>query len=372
LGVKVPAPELEITVLSLRALLKYRDRDVLKDMLSIRSPGLPAPILEELRWLLKQTSTEKIAQTLAAIEKAVPADTVLDFLRTVQQTPRAGYKLFNLRRSVRQALRPFQRYSRPRALAGTYQELWGELPFIKSKEDKRMTRREGGLRIAFVGADGAGKSTIIKQTVKWMSWRLRVRTYYMGSNQPSAGTGVLKQLSKIVNRGAAGCRRLMGKRNPITALCESLGRFFESISFLGEGRDRYLRYQDSLMEAKQGAIVLYDRYPLRGIRIFDRFMDGPRTSSTYQGRMGKIARKLAQVEERTYEKISPPDHVMVLRVSPEVSQARKPDHKRDLIEAKSLALDKFQVDGFGVTVIEADQPLDQVMLQVKAAVWQLL
>ncbi len=38
-GVITPVPELEIIILSIRVLLKYRDRDALKDILSIRSAG---------------------------------------------------------------------------------------------------------------------------------------------------------------------------------------------------------------------------------------------------------------------------------------------------------------------------------------------
>lgn len=48
LGVKVPAPELEIIVLVVRALLKYRDRDFVRSILSARHGGVPAGIVKEL------------------------------------------------------------------------------------------------------------------------------------------------------------------------------------------------------------------------------------------------------------------------------------------------------------------------------------
>ena len=40
-GVKVPAAEVELSILCMRALLKYRDRDFIKDYFSIRYPGIP-------------------------------------------------------------------------------------------------------------------------------------------------------------------------------------------------------------------------------------------------------------------------------------------------------------------------------------------
>ncbi len=72
-GLKVPSPELELIVLSLRALLKYRDRDVIKDILTIRSPGLPAPILKEIRYLLARTTQEELSKTLTEISDSRPS-----------------------------------------------------------------------------------------------------------------------------------------------------------------------------------------------------------------------------------------------------------------------------------------------------------
>jgi hypothetical protein len=57
-GVLVPSPAVELVILCLRALLKYRDRDVVKDIIAVRSPGLPAHIRQEIGWLWQQTIPE--------------------------------------------------------------------------------------------------------------------------------------------------------------------------------------------------------------------------------------------------------------------------------------------------------------------------
>jgi hypothetical protein len=63
-GVKVVTPELEVIVLAIRALLKYRDRDAIKDALSIRSRGLPSNILREFEYLFQHTTLERISAVL--------------------------------------------------------------------------------------------------------------------------------------------------------------------------------------------------------------------------------------------------------------------------------------------------------------------
>ena len=65
-GVRIPLPEVELVILSIRALLKYRDRDVIKDVFMIRYPGVPEHILDEILWLLAQTTLADVEETIAA------------------------------------------------------------------------------------------------------------------------------------------------------------------------------------------------------------------------------------------------------------------------------------------------------------------
>jgi thymidylate kinase len=379
LGLKVPAPELELIVLVMRALLKYRDQDVLRDMLGRGRAGMPAHILDEFKDLLAQTNYETIACALKNHIDFISPDLVFKFLDTIQTAPRSGRIFYQLRRQVRQELLPFQRYSRLQAQMMYYRVmLTVQWPFdrlfqrIWPKHDKRKIPVSGGLRVAFIGADGAGKSTTIKHISKWLSWRLNVRTYYMGNTQPSATTKNLKSVSRLAQFLYAGCRRLLGEKNIITQQANGLQQFFTAVRFWGDGRDRYQRYMASQRKAAQGSIIIYDRYPLEAVRIFDRGMDGPRIASTYDHTMSPAVRKLCLAEENIYRKIRPPEHMFVLQVSPEVSLARKPGHKPDLIEAKSRAIAQIKQHDLSITEIDAEQPLDQVLLQIKSTLWRLM
>ena len=105
--VKIPTPELELVVLAIRALLKYRDRDLVKDILSIRSPGLPFDILREIEYLLDQTDQERISRTLKSQVGFISPEIVLELLATVVHSPRAGWVLYRLRRNLRRELRAY-------------------------------------------------------------------------------------------------------------------------------------------------------------------------------------------------------------------------------------------------------------------------
>jgi thymidylate kinase len=379
LGLKVPAPELEIIVLVLRALLKYRDQDGLRDILGRGRSGMPAHILDEFKDLLAQTNRESITCALKNHVDFISPDLVFKFLDTIQTAPRSGRTFYQLRRQVRQELAPFQRYSRLQAQMMYFRVmLTVQRPFDRlfqrfwPKHDKRKIPVSGGLRVAFIGADGAGKSTTIKHISKWLSWRLNVRTYYMGNTQPSATTKNLKSLSRLAQFLYAGSRRVLGEKNIVTRQANSLQQLFTAVRFWGDGRDRYQRYLTSQRKAAQGSIIIYDRYPLQTVRIFDRAMDGPRIASTFPNGMSSLVRKLCRAEENIYQKIRPPEHLFVLQVSPEVSLARKPDHKPALIEAKSQAIAQISGDGLSFTEIDAEQPLEQVLLQIKSTLWRML
>lgn len=376
-GVRVPAPELETIILVLRSLLKYRDRDALRDLLKLPGrSGLPASTLKEFDGLLSQTDLDRLGAAVKCHMQFVPQRLVLDFVRTIQKTPRDGATLLRLRGLVREVLSPYQRVGRLRARIDYYSKmLVQDLPFKGLRNrllaDRHKKSAAGGLGVAFIGTDGAGKSTCVKQVAKWLGWRVNVHVLYMGTTHPSLETKILRMLSAGGHGLLAGFRRLLGGKNPITRSAQWLADVLTDSRLLAEGQDRYNRYVAGQRKMAQGAVVIFDRYPLEAVSIDGRSMDGPRIAASRPVE-GGLRTSLAQAEQNLYEKIRPPDHILVLRVSPEVSLARKPEHRPERIEAKAQALADFARDGLNVTEINAEQPLDQVLLQIKSAIWSWL
>ncbi len=380
-GVKIPAPELEIIVLSIRALLKYRDRDAIKDVLSIRSPGLPTDILEEIAPLLEQTSLDRIAQTLAGVAGIVPADVVLQFLDIVVDTPRAGWSLCRLRRRTRRALGRYQRCSRLKATLKYFHELWRRRrSLLKFSSDQNMTPIAGGTIMALIGADGAGKSTMCQKLAQWLGRRLNVHSYYLGSKQPSRRSELLYILFRIARRSQRAVSRWLGEKNVLSKWIGGLRDILLSAHHLSIGQDRRRRYRAGKKKAMAGSIVIYDRYPLESISTGTEFrlLDGPQIAVTIDGEMGAITRALARAEKNLYRGIRLPDYLIVLGVSPDVSLQRKPDHRRAAIEAKARAVGELKAMAnsdarkLGLIYLNADLPLEGVLSQLKTRIWRVL
>ncbi len=374
LGVRVPVPELETIILILRSLLKYRDRDALRDLLKLPGRGgLPASTLKEFEGLLAQTDLDRLAEAVNCHMDFLPRDLVLDFVRTIHESPRDGARLVRLRGRARRVLSPYQRVGSLRARLDYYRTMLIQgLPIKRLRDyflaDRHKKSAAGGLGVAFIGTDGAGKSTVVKQIVKWLSWRVNVHVFYMGTTHPSFVTKIMKALSTGGHGLYAGCKRFLGQDNRVTRSAQRLDRVLTDSRMLAEGKDRYGRYLAGQRKMAQGAVVIYERYPLKAVCIDGRPMDGPRIAASRDLENG-MSTRLARAEEDLYKKIRPPDHVVVLRVRPEVSLARKPEHRRERIEAKAQALDDFAQDGLNVTEVNAEQPLDQVLVQIKSAIW---
>lgn len=373
-GVKIPEPELELIVLCLRALLKYRDRDVIKDIFTIRSPGLKSELVDEINWLYKQTSLDKVAQVLATqAADVIPASIVIEFLYTVIAKPRDGYKLYRLRSRVRKTLHGFQRRNSFGASVEYFWEAWRRRKsFWKLSPDKKMTLIDGGRIYALVGADGAGKSTLCLELFSWLDWRVDVHGYYLGSKQPSWASKFLYWLFRIARRSHSNLCNVIGEKNILSGLLESIRQIMLYGHYLSTGYDRHRRYQAGKKNANQGSIVVFDRFPLQAP------LDGPQIHLVSNDQPGIIERAFSSAEHSLYHKFQLPDCLIVLDVSPDVSILRKPDHKRNTVEAKGQLLReltaKYETTPNGPRIIQlnADQPLEYVLTQMKQRIWELL
>lgn len=362
-GVRVPSPEVEALVLSIRTLLKYRDVDALRDLTGLgRRGGIEPGSLRELLDLGARVDPEALR---AAIEEHVPdlpPALVFDLLELARSDPRNARRLIGMRRSLRRAMRRYQRRSAAAAwLTYAQARLIRTWPIslvarpLSRRAGRRKSPAKGGLSLAVVGPDGAGKSTVIAALDEWLAWRVNTTHVYLGSAQPSPQTRALKLAAKAL--------RTMGARRA--------GSVLMALRHVGDARDRRTRAEHARRLASRGYVVLMDRFPLPGVLEDGRTIDGPRIRAQL-GTKGWALRRLAALEESIYRDIPGPHHVVVLRLAPEVALARKASRDPASISSKARALSEMSWDGIDMTEIDAEQPLPDVLRQVRTAVWGLL
>ncbi|MEM2125337.1 MAG: hypothetical protein QXQ53_02940 [Candidatus Methanosuratincola sp.] len=372
-GVRIPPPELELIILSIRALLKYRDRDVLKDLLSVRASGIPAEILAEIHWLSGQTSLEEVTRELRGISNLIPADIILEFLRTVTISPRSGYKFFVLRQRLRRALRIYQRNSRFQASFQYFLETWRRhRSFFQNQPVRKMTLPGKGFSLALVGVDGSGKTTLSRELARWLSWKLDVRPYYLGSKKPSWMSRGFYLLFRSARRSHSIFSDLFGENNFVSRVFATIRQVILYGHYLAIGLDRYRRYLDGKRYADGGSLVIYDRFPLAAS------LDGPRIEQVADDPGGRVARAFSGWEQRLYSKFQYPDLLIGLKLSPATSLERKPDHKSEAIASKIQSLNelsaRLEESPLGANWVElnAELPLDDVISLMKKEVWEFL
>jgi hypothetical protein len=377
-GVPVPAPELELAVLATRALLKYRPRDVVKDVLGIRSPGITAEFQAELAWLRDQTTDDGIRQMLYELAPLPPA-VVCAFLDIAARTPRSGLRLFALRARLRRHLRGCRRHPRATAHVLYARGAWARRRrFRRDERGTKLQLATGGTTIGLVGADGAGKSTAVDTVNRWLGWKLDTGTYYMGSKAPSQRSRGLYIAFRALRRGHRSRSARVGADARTTRGLHRARDVALALHHLSIGRDRTRRHRRARRAAETGSVVIFDRFPLEALRSADahRLLDGPQIAIALDGRESHLVRALGATEERMYRQFGLPDQLIALHVSPDVAVARKPDHAREVVGTKSDAVASMasaaQRRGAHVHDVDANRSLDAVLLDVKREVWRAL
>ncbi len=224
--------------------------------------------------------------------------------------------------------------------------------------------------MALIGPDGAGKTTVIDEVVRWLGWRLSLRVSYLGTARPSTSTAMIQALSRVVRRLAS---RATPASGPTSGSLSASSNLIAALRYLAEARDRERRAREGRRLAANGALVLFDRYPLPWVRLPARPVDGPRIAELGDPRRGPLA-ALRRREEMIYAGIPSPDLVILLTVDPAVALARKGSVNPDGIAAKARAVQDAAAlaSGDGVVAIDASQSLSEVVRAVEAEIWRRL
>jgi thymidylate kinase len=204
--------------------------------------------------------------------------------------------------------------------------------FFKVTKKAKKTLSTSGLVVTIVGVDGSGKTTTTQQIFGWLQWKLRAHFFYFGLPKKSF-------LEKFVYRAAMKFR------------IHSIFHIYVALTRLQKAR-----YAQKLKLA--GGIVLTDRYPLSDLWSGDLTIDGPR-----------IKGFLKRVEYNIYKKIPRPDVVVYLKTSLTVLEQRDPTLNSEYRQQKFTLTSELEKNR-KVLIVDAGQPQDQVVADIKKMVWE--
>jgi thymidylate kinase len=373
-GIYVISSELELIVLLVRAALKLRRRDTL----GFGGPGpIDGDFVREFRWLAKRIDSARLeseatelvgpaaaAQLASLISRGVVDSASLAEFRVAIGPVTDSYRTYFPMEATRQRWRRewLARWGRFRS------RLWGQSRVIRFSDPR------GGVIIAFLGADGSGKSTVTSAIASWLSWRMEVVPLYFGfgDGPVSPLRRPLQSLKSLYSRRARQTKPWSpsGSHAPLSwgGAPKAMWRILWSWSVV---REKEARLRQAQRARNLGKVAICDRYPQAQIMALG---DGPLLSH-WNGHPWGWLRSAAKWELAAYQRMEAvvPDVVIKLDVSPEVSASRKQDVSLDSLARRVEVVNRVQFAGEARIVhLDANRPLEQVLLEVKRTVWEAL
>ena len=361
-GIYTAPPDSELLLLLLRSALKIRARDWLKGALGRTYFGKDD--LAEYRWLHERTDVTTVGRLTDRLLGAEAAAAI----RPLLEQPPMLAALARLRQAAAPALSLHRSYGAVEARARRWarEATWfvGALnkKFLRRPWRFRKSLPTGGLLVAVVGADGAGKTTLLAELAPWLGWKLDVFQVYHGSGDGRASLlraplVLLKPLFKRRSGTSTGA----GRGRPGWAR----GGWALVLALEKRGK-----LQDSWRARDRGMVVLADRYPQNQVAGFN---DGPLLAA-WDDR--PLLHRLAAWEGAAYRwaDARPPDLVIKLDIDADTAFRRKPDDDMDLeeVERRVRAVAGLRFPGADVVTVDARRPREQVILEVKRAIWERL
>lgn len=241
-GVKVVRPEDELLIGILRVIAKAG-----------RVHGMRPGELARLRSLW---TPERLEGALAALGGKVTfdADERAIVRRIFEGSPPGTSELAPLRSK----LVPLRRFSRARTeVVRTLARVARAAGTLLGFGNKVLTRPAPAL--AIVGVDGSGKSTLARRLHALLGAVTSARYVYLGGNQETHG--VATRVARRLWQAGWFLRRIA----PEHATARDLATVIEALFEYCKHRDRVARMRRARRLQRRGAIVVYERYPIRGL-----------------------------------------------------------------------------------------------------------
>lgn len=356
----------ELLLLILRIGMKVRKRDIIKKNLLSKSTE------NELFWLKEKCPNfiDKIdeisflkAKTKKYIVEIYNGNLSWSMLTKLKYNLYASYSPYSQGNCIHNT---FLRHYRE--ICRIIQELRKKVFYSKYTFLRRRSAI-GGVIFAFLGSDGAGKSSTIKEIQKWLINVMDVRYFYLGSGVGSSSNfrsflKIFKRLAekigiiKATNNFSDEDFNIKKKRKGISIKSYARKLWIYSLS-----NERIKKIKAISRCKNKGFVVLTDRYPQSE---YVGLCDGPKLSYL-KGIASKKEKKSFEFASLVF-----PDIAIKFIVSPEVAMKRKPNEIN--YEVSRKLTEKIKKINFSNSTkkyeIDADKPHEEVILEVKRIIWE--
>lgn len=360
-GVYVSDANYEIVTLYSRIGLKAHAKHVLKAKKGVFE--LDDNYKREISYLKERVSFDVVKTILEKYYE----DSWQDMYNIIELPILDSESFLKLKSITEQVMAKYSRFSKPAA------KIWEVYFFFAGQIRSKLRKKMGynlilkktpysncGLTIAFLGQDGAGKSTITEDIEGWLKWKLDAERVYLGSGDHFNPWE--KKLQRVLKkdfiiftllRAWLSCSIYVKlSRNVLKSICRA---------------ERY---------ANKGGIALYDRFPQTH---FPGINDGPKIRSkllpkTTNHILKMILKILAYFEETNLKKAEKhiPNIVIKLMLSPEESIRRKPENDIKVIQTKHKVIKSLHFESANVYEVNAEQDYCEELRNIKSIIWSNL
>lgn len=365
--IPIPPRELELIFFVLRMVLKYSPLESgLRRMTATRLSG-KTEVEQELDHLESNIDRACVANLLPHFAPGIGQA----FFETCLQSLRSGssfYTRLTIRYQLQDRLEACAR--RPQwmdALLKTYRRgtRIAREQLLHQKSRKRFAN--GGVLIAVVGGDGAGKTTALRTLSEWLSKKFVTRRFHVGKPPRSPLTLsliVMLRIRRLLTNSPLHPERLMGPNQHAV-----FPGYLQLLRWVSAGRDRWRLYLKARRFATNGGIALCDRYPVQQLQL----MESPNIArAVAPHHRNALVKRLLNLEAGYYRKILQPDLLIVLRIDPEIAVLRKTNESEHHVRTRSGELWQQDWEGTNAYVINAGQPAVDVLAEAQSIIWSKL
>lgn len=360
---RVPEIEFEFILFVIRMILKHSTWDAIL----IKHGGLSSAERQEFAYLQNNIDKERVNELLIQYFPYIRLELFGKCLKALQPDCSIWVRI-KVGQELQNALKA---YTRRTHYQDIYLKIWRRLKLgFQRRLFKKTSKRRlagGGVVIAIVGGDGAGKTTVINELYSWLSKDFDTIKVHLGKPTWSLTTISVRAILKI--------GRMIGLYPHLNSSI-LYSQVSKSSGFSGlypwmlrevcRARDRYLTYVEAKRFAINGGLAICDRYPLSQIKL----MDGPAIKHIINsGATSRLHNYLIELENKYYISIIPPEILFVLRVNPEIAVQRKTDE--DPIGVKIRSTEVWEIDWKQTQahIIDGHKSPTEVLSEIKSLIW---